>query len=394
MSIDYFITLFIAFLAVLALLFIVFVPLLEGKWLKNWYASQGVDWLTEDGSVNSDLQKFISDRYVTLDQQDGSIKPRTCEAYAHPFLFTDLGKPLVVLVDDHAKLKSHKWLKFSDLTGLRLREFQTECVSSLNDWRELFVDTKDSYDSIPLSRLKRYQYNITFEEEQDKTDPNRIPTSAGEAFMLARAAPREQILTFVFTDKFSGQVWKFQLNEYVKSPFSSTENLTETSDLFERLPEYALDRSSVSKLKSTNAQSEILFMTGTGDSQLVEIGNPCWNKSLNKFQLGNFPITLVQFSNIYLRGLQHVSEKQLEASDQTIEIYRRLFWSCTFNPEVEPESSPLPVKRRRNNYKILADLDQETLQGNPTIKNVLLQLKICQEGEVFDVKSGNCIKSE
>lgn len=401
MSIDYFVTLFVISLALVALLFFVFFPLLEGKWLKNWYKSQRVDWVTQDGLVLSDLQKFVVDRYVNLDTDDaGSIKPRKCDSYAHPFLFTDSGQPLMILVNDDGKVTARKWLKYSSLDGLRLREFQTECINSIDDWEKLFVSTKEDVSSVSLSRLKRYDYTIRFEELQDKSTPQDIPTTAMKALMMARAEPsREAYLTFVFTDKISGKSWKFQLPEYVQSPFYSAETLRENDgDLFAQLPEYALDRSSMSKLKSSNAQGEILFLTGTDENQLVEIGNPCWNKSLNKIEIGNFPVNLSQFSNIYLRGLQHVSPKRLDSDDEAIAVYRRLFWSCTLEQpsKLDEKSSITPLVQRQRPKKptLRADRDENELGRNLATKDVLLELKICQEGTVFDVISAKCVKSE
>lgn len=150
-----------------------------------------------------------------------------------------------------------------------------------------------------------------------------------------------RVLTFTFVDRLTGRSWFIQLSDYKPSVYqaivSPDNTVNPTGKIWERLPPLHLDRSENSTT-TVQAENAVLFNLST---QLADDGSlkdnralhPCWNEKINRFRLGNYAVDADSFSVIYLRGLQVLTQDNVNNDPTKRAILSRLFWNCAANRE-------------------------------------------------------------
>jgi hypothetical protein len=370
---------FAAFIAIVHLL--VIVPYVQRTALPARYSRQKVAWIDADGTVNANLSDFVSARYVTT-TDDGSLKRLSCDRYLHLFPFTDSGEALVVsmkLGTPSWTVDDRKFLPYFWIKDLVLKDYVQECVESVDDWRKLFRSVHVERRNV--SALKRFTYDITFSSASGSNDP---PTTLDESVM--RLMDRPNLLTFTFRDTITNEVFRFQLEGYKPSSFAGTAP-NKTGSVDERLPELSLDRMDVNASLSETAV--LLTRHGTIDGLMAASDdqrsiNPCWDPKYNRFQVGNFAVTLDQFSTIYLRGLQRVTDDDASRDPKINETLQKMFWGCTY--DIKGGGTGSGSERGGSGVvKTLVDTDRYAIVNRNSILNdTLLTLNLCLEGKKFD----------
>jgi uncharacterized membrane protein YgcG len=495
------------FIAIIALAHqFLILPYLQTVALRAWYSRRVPTWLSTDRSVaDTTLSSFIAERYVHVDPMDGRISPLKCDAYTHVFPFTDSGRPLVAtfgVSDDQSWwLRQHKFLDYSDIRDLVSLEYVRQCVSSADSWQSLFRRGSGRASGIPLSSLLRYTYTVGFEEPGEKEtgagtagtanrssrfkenvaangmDAQDIPTSVHESLVRSMSSDADTTpyrrLTFTFHDSVTGLSYRFQLKGYKPSPFAiaaitsaSTdaalasaaplESPSATKPITEWLPEVWLDRrlddAAVSEATVLYTQRDSLATlfaaanSGPGSNTI----NPCWDQSLNKFRIGNFPVNLDEFSTIYLRGLQRVTDADAAADPTILPTLHRMYWACSYDiakPSTSQPTAPIRARSRalairkkttpKNKDGVVAKIDADSggeksggdrggdqrssgvadsrggdggggsdlkapvksdtqpqadgiTPATPILYDTVLTLNLCIDGKSFDEKAGKC----
>lgn len=375
-------------------------PAIRGPILRAWYKRQRTNWLEAgSGRVNNALSTFVRSRYVRQSDTDGTISPLDdCSTYLHPFLFTDRGHASVVAlaaVDQQqlSILSSHR-LPYSAIRSLRLREYVTECLADpVTDWPRLFHRDDDSKEDgrRVISGLSRYTYKVSFAAA---TGPTSIPTTAGAAIEAVATTTTTQppplLLTFEFTDHADGErCWSFVLPQYRKSTFggvvSAANEQSDTAvDVWKRLPPLWLERSTARTVPTVTDPTDlrdrsiVLFSRALTDDTPNEL-NPCWNPWLQRFVVGQFPVSPQQYSAIYLRGLQRVTDADLHSDSTVRQTLSRLYWRCVWD------------YGEAGNSRDDDDDDLDNNNKNSILYDTLLSLNLCEQGGRFDSISGKCV---
>lgn len=468
---GYFLALITFALLIVFLHAILIKPYME-RALRAWYSRQAVEWVKLDGKadaraaatttenlvgrrLNDSVRNFIAARYVRMDRETGNLKPRDdCDGYLHFFPFTDLGCGLSVVFDPRKewRVREVQPVPYAKFRGRQLKEFVQECLTRSDDWPRLYREQHQvDRATVPLSALKRYSYRVGFEPRDYYTrgvgltaagdagdDTSDMPSTSMEALIQSRgenAVAADLVLTFVYADKLTGKTWRFQLTDYKPSLFfgvrSSENHTNETGVIWERLPPLHLDRSSSSTV-AAQADTIVLFQQDSeslaadlllrGQQQAEQTGynvNPCWNSTINRFRLGNFPVDAASFSMIYLRGLQVVTDREAENNPEIQAILRRMFWSCVDSSGTSSRSNIVsrsgyrgsgnggggedggsggggkggsgersPVLQDKTDQYHLRDINVQA--ASSIITDTVLSLQLCLENTEFSPKTQRC----
>lgn len=411
-SLVYLLSLSLVLLFALALHVYVIKPYLEGPALRHWYARQTVQWIGEGDLLNDNLVAYIRSRYVSYDTTTGAVGPLDCNRYTHVFLATSDGRPMVIEAEDagtwsgrRLRVTDRMSLEHDQVKDLVLRPYMFRCSSSMHAWREHFRDDQPAVSATPpVSALRRYTYTVGFEPPAESLDVGRVGTTASppktvtEAVLsVTRVGDIEPVLTFRFSDTISGQQWTFQLSDYIKSAFADVESTANVSNptgaVWERLPELWLTRHAKRRMDEDAAHDLVLFAAdGEAQSMRAVSGtNPCWASSLNRFVVGDFPVTVEQYSGIYLRGLQRLTSADLDADPEARRAFERLYWTCVYDYDsrvnrrltTSPDTAPEDKSAiRRPNLGINVD---------SILYNTLLSLNSCPPEQRFDAQTGKCV---
>lgn len=304
-----------------------------------------------------------------------------------------------------------------------------------------------------VSALKRYDYKITYLPPPGSSLDN-IPSSASAALQTSRGSSHTAAeLTIEFFDLKENRRFKFRLPEYQKSQLANrVTTLAKTynnnrhnnekdshrdisnnnvNELWSKLQLFELKRSvfrSVDQRRNADreAQDVLLFhktlyndesgipsANSDHNSLLSTTLNPCWSASRARYVTGDFPVTAAQFSNIYMRGLQQISETEVQSDETVATNLRRLYWRCVWDynddsdnsyatdrnvTSKQPSSSSslsslsLPsssssVQDSGSSIAKRADTfaaQTSTISGNAVLYNTLLSLNLCADDKVFD----------
>lgn len=403
-SLVYLLSLSLVLLLALAVHVYVLKPYLEGPALRTWYSRQNVQWIGDGNLINENLSAYILGRHVSYDAATGSVRPLECDVYTHVFLATSEGRPVVIEAVDagtysgrRLRVRNRMTLEYRDVKDLTLRPYVFQCCSSLDSWRNHFRDGSDSEKrQHSLEALKRYSYTVGFEPPLQSRDVGSPPKSVTEAVLsVTRATNVEPVLTFTFLDSRTGNRTAFQLPAYIRSAFADVPSPANPSDpngtVWERLPELWLTRHNKRNMDEEAAHDVVLFAADgqPPTSRAIGVNNPCWANSLNRFVVGDFPVTVDQYTGIYLRGLQRLTETDLEANPDARRAFNRLYWKCVYDYDSRVNQR-LAAVNVTNEDKSSPSRPNLGINVESILYNTLLSLNACAPNQRFDAETLKC----
>lgn len=352
--------------------------------------------------VNDELVSFLRAKYVR--ESDGM--ENACPYYLHVFSHTNVGLPLVVLINANDKsITRYAYLEKSvdDSKYRHYTRICDTCFSDLSKWRSYFKPVVNAASSSVVrtnfanganvlvvrkfrvnSLRRRYAYRVTFERD-DKTT--------------------ERIIVITFTDRVRSKSWRFvlkggvtwsKLYEYYPHLSESEENDAFVT-LSRCLPIEILERNDGSQdvstfMSDTNSSDLSLTRFDTTIKNGSAVQNPCWSEEFKRSVVKRAPVELDSFYYYYMRGLQLPSSA--EKTDENIrEVLRTLYFDCVYDRDRASQKASRDDSLASNIFSNVAiDTDHILYSVVPILRSCNVDPSL--DRRVYDDRLQQCVREK